>query len=200
MARTKRTNVKEVYISRTVDRSKVSFPMLDMKTMQGQMHAVTLPGKYDSQEAMLALVEMGYIPAGLPSIEADNVVLRWKLSDIIDRGQVIGGDNENEDGPVTRKKKSNVKEVYITRTVDRSKMSFPMLDMKTMQGQMHTVTLPGKYDSQEAMLALVEMGYIPAGLPSIEADNVVLRWKLSDIIDRGQVMDNCPEYVEGEEE
>ena len=101
---------------------------------------------------------------------------------------------------MARTKRTNVKEVYISRTVDRSKVSFPMLDMKTMQGQMHTVTLPGKYDSQEAMLALVEMGYIPAGLPSIEADNVVLRWKLSDIIDRGQVMDNCPEYVEGEEE
>lgn len=101
---------------------------------------------------------------------------------------------------MARTKKTNVKEVYISRTVDRSKVTFPTLDIKTMQGKMQSVTLPGKYDAQEAMLALVELGYMPAGLPTIEADNVVLRWKLSDIIDRGQVMSDCPEYVEGEEE
>ena len=202
MARTKRTNVKEVFISRTVDRSKVTFPTLDVKTMQGRMESVTLPGRYDAQEAMLALVELGYIPAGLPTIEADNVVLRWKLSDIINRGVVIGGDAEQDESeaPTTRRKRSNVKEVFISRTVERSKLSFPTLDVKTMQGRMESVTLPGRYDAQEAMLALVELGYIPAGLPTIEADNVVLRWKLSDIINLGQVMSDCPEYVEGQEE
>ena len=101
---------------------------------------------------------------------------------------------------MARTKKTNVKEVYISRTVDRSKITFPTLDMNTMQGKMQVITLPGKYDAQEAMMALVEMGHIPAGMPTIEADNVVLRWKLSDIIDKGQVMDNCPEYVEGKEE
>lgn len=101
---------------------------------------------------------------------------------------------------MARSKRTNVKEVYISRTVDRSKVTFPTLDIATMQGKMETVTLPGKYDPQEAMLALVELKYIPAGLPTIEADNVVLRWKLSDIIDKGQVMAECPEYVEGEEE
>lgn len=101
---------------------------------------------------------------------------------------------------MARTKKTNVKEVYISRTVDRSKVTFPTLDLETMQGKMQAITLPGKYDAQEAMLALVELGYIPAGLPSIEEDNVVLRWKLSDIINMGQVMNDCPEYAEGEEE
>ena len=101
---------------------------------------------------------------------------------------------------MARTKKTNVKEVYISRTVDRSKITFPTLDVKTMQGRMESVTLPGKYDGQDAMLALVELGHIPAGLPTIEADNVVLRWKLSDIINLGQVMSDCPEFVEGEEE
>ena len=101
---------------------------------------------------------------------------------------------------MARTKKTNVKEVYISRTVDRSKITFPTLDVKTMQGRMESVTLPGKYEGQDAMLALVELGYIPAGLPTIEADNVVLRWKLSDIINLGQVMSDCPEFVEGEEE
>lgn len=101
---------------------------------------------------------------------------------------------------MARTKKTNVKEVFISRTVDRSKVSFPTLDIKTMQGRMEAVTLPGKYNPQEAMLALVELGYIPAGLPTIEEDSVVLRWKLSDIIDMGQVMNECPDFVEGEEE
>lgn len=101
---------------------------------------------------------------------------------------------------MARTKKTNVKEVYISRTMDMSKVTFPTLDVKTMQGRMEAVTLPGKYNPQEAMLALVELGYIPAGLPAIEDDNVVLRWKLSDIINDGQVMNECPDYVEGEEE
>lgn len=101
---------------------------------------------------------------------------------------------------MARAKKSNVKDIFLTRTVDFSVMRFPVLNVRTMQGEMKEVKLPGKYNEKEAMLALVEKGYIPAGLPSVETSSKLLRWALSDIMDKAQEVKDVPEYVEGEEE
>lgn len=101
---------------------------------------------------------------------------------------------------MARTKKTNVKDIFFTRTVDFSVLRFPVLDMRTMQGTMKEVKLPGKYNRQEAMLALVEKGYIPAGLPSVETSSKLMRWALSDIMDKAQEVKEVPEYVEGEEE
>lgn len=101
---------------------------------------------------------------------------------------------------MARTKKTNVKDIFFTRTVDFSVMRFPVLNVKTMQGEMKEVKLPGRYTEQEAMLALVEKGYIPAGLPSIETSSKVLRWALSDIMDKAQEVKDVTDFVEGEEE
>lgn len=101
---------------------------------------------------------------------------------------------------MARTKKTNVKDIFFTRTVDFSVMRFPVLNVSTMQGEMKEVKLPGKYDKKEAMLALVEKGYIPAGMPKIETSSKVLRWALSDIMDMAEEVKDVTDYVEGEEE
>ena len=76
--RTKKTNLKKGYVTRTVPFTKVNYLAVNLETREVIETVVSLIGEYTADESILALRELGYNPVVVNSIEV--IETKYKIS------------------------------------------------------------------------------------------------------------------------
>lgn len=87
--RTKKTNIKEAFITRTIKRTFVEFLMWDAEAKQVKEWKKFLNLEYTAEEAENALKEMGYKVIEITFLDVTEAQYKMSVSDFIDHAELI---------------------------------------------------------------------------------------------------------------
>ena len=87
--RTKKTNLKKGYITRTVPFTKVNYLAVNLETREVIENTLSLIGGYTADESILALRELGYNPVVINSIEVMETKYKISYDQMVEHGEEI---------------------------------------------------------------------------------------------------------------